>query len=187
MMVKTIKEIIKEAKKAGNVISEEALGEKLINYEQKYNTQLSHTRTTDDVYYESDKESIFNDYFGLNGAKTLSTNEIISKYNLNMDVSTLYSLIQQMLSCAIAENRISPEDVQKIKHDRYTNKKNQELDKLKYVFCSYYGLDGHENKRKFQLAQEFGVSPSTIEGWITKYRKILTNNQQEVSTQQDFS
>jgi DNA-directed RNA polymerase sigma subunit (sigma70/sigma32) len=145
------------------------------NYENEHNSKLSHSRVSSNVYYEDYKESIVNDYYGLNGSKVLDLSEIIIKYNLSLRRGSLYSLIQDIVHTAVAENKLSVDDLAKIQSERHEKKKIQELNKLAYVFNSYYGLNGHENKRKFQLAQEFGVSPSTVEGWISKYKKHLEN------------
>ena len=150
------------------------------SYDKQHNSQLSHTRMAEGCYYKSDKEGIFNDYFGLNGSKVHSKQEIISKYNLRMNPTSINSLIIRLTNDAISEKRFTTEEISQIRLSREQKLKDQEIDKYKYAYCSYYGLEGHQQKRKFELSQEFGVSPYTIEGWLTKYKKYLESKNSEI-------
>ena len=152
-----------------------------VSYEQEHNTTLSHTRIAPETYYAEHKDEIFNDYYGLNGGNPLSAHELIAKYNLNMSSVVLRATLWQMTQDAIADKKYSADEIAKIKHERSLKQKNQKLDKLKYVYCSYYGLDGYISKRKSELAQEFGVGKSTIESWLAKYKKILEKNEEDLS------
>ena len=185
----------KSAKSAERISKEVCVGTPFVRtiakkykfeYEKTHNAKLSHTRIPPDVYYEAHKDDIFNDYYGLNGSKSLTTHEIIAKYNLTMNAATLSSLLSQMSQDAIEGNKYSQEQIAEIRHNRYKKQKIQELAKIKYVYCSYYCLDGHEPKRKFQLAQEFGVAQSTIEGWLNKYKKYLENHQSSEESTKAF-
>ncbi len=147
------------------------------SYEQANNEKLSHTRRIDDCYYFDNLESIYNDYFGLNGSDVHSVNEIISKYNLGLSESSVSSIISNLLNEAIANNQLTAKDVKQLRLDREQRKKAQDFEKCKYVYCSFHGLEGYESKRKFILAKEMGVALSTIENWLGKYSKFLKENQ----------
>ena len=143
-----------------------------LEYENKHNTKLTHTRTSTEIYTDIDKDAVFNDYFGLNGSTMLSKFQIISKYKLGSSPHSFVLLIKKSIDKAISEKKFTAEEIEELKQRRSERLQSDNIEKYKYVYCSYYGLENHESKSKLELAKEFSVGLRAIESWITQYKKI---------------